>query len=93
MVYSGTLPLGHLIKGDTLVMGTLLRRPIYIISIYFNLSNRGTLLMGTKSSSPGGVPIREVRLYLLKEIKKDISFNLRAVPNIVLGRGGRGRIF
>ena len=44
-------------------MGTLFGRPVYIISIYFNLSNGGTLLMGTKSSSPGGVPISEVPLY------------------------------
>ena len=48
---------------DTLVMGTLFGRPVYIISIHFDLSIRGTLLMGTKSSSPGGVPISEVPLY------------------------------
>ena len=56
--------MGHLIEGGTLLVGTLFRRPIYIISIYFNLSIRGTLPMGTKSSSPVGVPISEVPLYL-----------------------------
>ena len=46
-------------------MGTLFGRPDDIIFIHFNLSIRGTLLMGTKSSSPGGVPISEVPLYTL----------------------------
>ena len=65
LYYSRTSPLGHLSKGGTLLMGTLFLRPVYIIYLYLNLSIRGTLLMGTKSSSPAGVPISEVPLYFL----------------------------